>query len=90
MKREVSKSCAEKKLQQIEENWLAAPEEAELVEVYTCGLCGNPIWEGEEYLAVADCGEVCCECLESLSAKDFALAALDLRTGAAGSEGSTF
>ena len=32
-------------------------------------------------------GEVCSEYLEGLTAKDFALAALDLKTGAAGTEG---
>lgn len=46
-----------------------------------------PIFEGDEYLAVDCCGEVCSECLEGLTAKDFALAALDLKTGAAGTEG---
>lgn len=44
-------------------------------------------FEGDEYLAVDCCGEVCSECLEGLTAKDFALAALDLKTGAAGTEG---
>lgn len=63
------------------------PRRAELLEVYTCSLCGNPIFESDEYLAVDCCGEICSECLEGLTAKDFALAALDLKTGAAGTEG---
>ena len=75
---------SEKRLAAAENDWLAAPENAELLEVYTCSLCGNPIFEGDEYLAVDCCGEVCSECLEGLTAKDFALAALDLKTGAAG------
>lgn len=70
-----------------ENDWLAAPEAAELLEVYTCTLCGGPIFEGDEYLQVDCCGEVCGDCLEGLSAKDFALAALDLKTGAAGMDG---
>lgn len=77
---------SEKRLAAVENDWLAAPENAELLEVYTCSLCGNPIFEGDEYLAVDCCGEVCSECLEGLTAKDFALAALDLKTGAAGTE----
>ena len=67
---------SEKRLAAAENDWLAAPENAELLEVYTCSLCGNPIFEGDEYLAVDCCGEVCSECLEGLTAKDFALAAL--------------
>ena len=69
---------SEKRLAAVENDWL---------EVYTCSLCGNPIFEGDEYLAVDCCGEVCSECLEGLTAKDFALAALDLKTGAAGTDG---
>ena len=78
---------SERRLAAVENDWLAAPENAELLEVYTCSLCGNPIFEGDEYLAVDCCGEVCSECLEGLTAKDFALAALDLKTGAAGTDG---
>ena len=43
---------SEKRLAAVENDWLAAPENAELLEVYTCSLCGNPIFEGDEYLAV--------------------------------------
>ena len=50
-------------------------------------MCIRDSFEGDEYLAVDCCGEVCSECLEGLTAKDFALAALDLKTGAAGTEG---
>lgn len=46
-----------------------------------------PFSKLKSYLAVDCCGEVCSECLEGLTAKDFALAALDLKTGAAGTEG---
>lgn len=38
-----------------ENDWLAAPEAAELLEVYTCTLCGGPIFEGDEYLQVDCC-----------------------------------
>lgn len=41
-----------------ENDWLAAPEAAELLEVYTCTLCGGPIFEGDEYLQV-DCAVRC-------------------------------
>lgn len=34
---------SEKRLAAVENDWLAAPENAELLEVYTCSLCGNPI-----------------------------------------------
>ena len=40
---------SEKRLAAVENDWLAAPENAELLEVYTCSLCGNPIFEGDEY-----------------------------------------
>lgn len=32
---------SEKRLAAVENDWLAAPENAELLEVYTCSLCGN-------------------------------------------------
>ena len=38
-----------------------------------------PFSKLKSYLAVDCCGEVCSECLEGLTAKDFALAALDLK-----------
>ncbi|WP_455653649.1 hypothetical protein [Phascolarctobacterium sp.] len=87
MRHDCGAEAQERRLAKIEADWLAAPEDAELLEVYTCGLCGSPIFEGEEYLSVDNCGEVCSECLEGLSAKDFALAALELKTGAAGVNG---
>ena len=62
---------SEKRLAAVENDWLAAPENAELLEVYTCSLCGNHIFEGDEYLAVDCCGEVCSECLEGLTASRF-------------------
>ena len=34
---------SEKRLAAVENDWLAAPENAELLEVYTCSLCGNRI-----------------------------------------------
>ena len=77
----------EARLARAENDWLAAPDAPELLEVYTCTLCGAPIFEGDEYLQVDCCGEVCGDCLEGLTAKDFALAALDLKTGAAGMDG---
>ena len=40
---------SEKRLAAVENDWLAAPENAELLEVYTCSLCGNPIFESDEY-----------------------------------------
>lgn len=36
---------SEKRLAAVENDWLAAPENAELLEVYTCSLCGNPIFK---------------------------------------------
>ena len=38
---------SEKRLAAVENDWLAAPENAELLEVYTCSLCGNHIFEGD-------------------------------------------
>ena len=38
---------SEKRLAAVENDWLAAPENAELLEVYTCSLCGNTFFECE-------------------------------------------
>ena len=53
MRHDCGAETQERRLAKIEADWLAAPEDAELLEVYTCGLCGSPIFEGEEYQRVS-------------------------------------
>lgn len=53
----------------IENGWLAAPEvEAEAVS--QCCVCAEPICSGDSYWETEG-GDICCECMENMTAAAF-------------------
>lgn len=53
----------------IENNWLAAPDN-EPEAVSRCCICAAPICDGESYWETAG-GDICCECMEDMTAAAF-------------------